>query len=177
MSGTLALAAVALSLCTSAHSAPKYKVLHSFTGTDGSGPYGGVALDGKGNVYGTTAGGGSGNACTGGCGVVFQITHAHRQWTYTVLYNFLGGKGDGADPWSRLVFNTAGSIVGTTKGGGAYDSGTVFELSPGSGGWAESLPYTFGDQSGDARRPHGRPSYGQYGQSLRNGTIRRQHSL
>src|SRR5579872_2495570 len=149
----LAVAATALTLCLAAHAAPRYKVLHSFDGTDGSGPYGGVTLDRKGNVYGTTAGGGSGNACTGGCGVVFQMTHSDRKWTETVLYGFVGGKGDGANPWSSLVFDAAGNLYGTTARGGAYESGTAFELTPASGGWTESLIYTFGDQSGDGGDP------------------------
>ena len=43
--------------------------LHSFNGQDGSAPVGSVILDGKGNVYGTTANGGS----DGNHGVAFQI--------------------------------------------------------------------------------------------------------
>jgi uncharacterized repeat protein (TIGR03803 family) len=45
-------------------------LLHSFTGgSDGSNPYGGLAIDGAGNLYGTANEGG-----TTGKGVVFQIT-------------------------------------------------------------------------------------------------------
>jgi uncharacterized repeat protein (TIGR03803 family) len=45
-------------------------LLHSFTGgSDGSNPYGGLAIDGAGKLYGTAIGGG-----TTGNGVVFQIT-------------------------------------------------------------------------------------------------------
>ena len=47
-----------------------YDDLHDFTnGSDGSAPIGGVTLDASGNLYGTTAGGGS-----AGVGVVFEIT-------------------------------------------------------------------------------------------------------
>ncbi len=44
--------------------------LHSFNGNDGSAPVGGVILDGSGNIYGTTANGGS----QGNNGVVFEVT-------------------------------------------------------------------------------------------------------
>ncbi len=51
-----------------------YSDLHDFTcGSDGANPFGGVALDGQGNLYGTTSAGGGGN-CSGGCGVVWEIT-------------------------------------------------------------------------------------------------------
>jgi len=47
----------------------KYTVLHRFTGYDGAQPVATPILDGKGNLYGTTATGGS-----GGAGVAFEIT-------------------------------------------------------------------------------------------------------
>ncbi len=47
----------------------KYSVLHRFTGYDGAQPYAALILDSKGNLYGTTATGGS-----GGAGVAFEIT-------------------------------------------------------------------------------------------------------
>jgi uncharacterized repeat protein (TIGR03803 family) len=63
--------------------------------------------------------------------------------TETVLYNFTGGS-DGADPQSRLTFDAAGTLYGTTNGGGALGAGTVFELSPnGNGGWNEKVLYSF----------------------------------
>lgn len=46
-----------------------YTVLHRFTGDDGAEPDANLTLDGKGNIYGTTATGGA-----GGAGVVFEIT-------------------------------------------------------------------------------------------------------
>ena len=48
--------------------------------------------------------------------------------TETVLHLF--GPGEGADLESRLVFDRAGNLYGTTYAGGLYTFGTVFELSP-----------------------------------------------
>ena len=67
---------------------------------------------------------------------------AHAQ-TETVLYNFTGGS-DGGGPQSRLTFDRAGNLYGTTYAGGRLGYGTVFELSPnGSGGWKETVLYSF----------------------------------
>jgi uncharacterized repeat protein (TIGR03803 family) len=46
-----------------------YTLLHTFTGADGAQPDANLILDDKGNLYGTTATGG-----TYGGGVVFEIT-------------------------------------------------------------------------------------------------------
>ena len=48
-------------------------VLYSFPGgAAGADPYGGLAMDQQGNLYGTTYDGGK-KECPGGCGVVFEI--------------------------------------------------------------------------------------------------------
>jgi len=149
----LTVISLALGFCVTAESAPKYKVLHSFMGSDGSGPYGGVVLR-AGDLYGTTAGGGAGKCGLYHCGAVFQLTpHANAKWTGSVLYSFQGGSGDGSDPLGNLVFDAAGNLYGTTDGGGAYNYGTVFELTQGSDGWKESTLYSFGTQNGDGGRP------------------------
>ena len=66
-------------------------VLHSFGGAnDGYLAYGGLTLDAKGNVYGTTQAGGS-NPCIGlGCGIVFQLVAANG-WSENILHQFGGG--------------------------------------------------------------------------------------
>jgi len=48
--------------------------LHDFSGSDGAGPLGAPVLDANGNLYGTTAVGGTGNCGGYGCGVVWEIT-------------------------------------------------------------------------------------------------------
>jgi len=100
-------------------------VLHSFAGgSDGTTPYGGVILDSKGNLYGTTTEGGPANA-----GIVFKISPSGSE---TVLYTFAGGS-DGANPTVALVRDKAGNLYGTTYNGGngnGSGDGTVFEISP-----------------------------------------------
>ena len=50
------------------------RILHSFTGgSDGGNPQGGLIISGGGVLYGTTYAGGTGLACSGGCGTVFSL--------------------------------------------------------------------------------------------------------
>jgi len=127
---------------------PSERVLYSFRGgSDGSSPQGALVADKAGNLYGTTAEGGSSN-CVSGCGIVFQLSPpatSGGSWTETVLYRFLGGT-DGAAPGSDLIFDAAGNLYGTTMGGGdASSDGTVFQLTPPAQGgpWTETVLYRF----------------------------------
>ena len=75
--------------------------------------------------------------------LVLMAAHPAEASSETVLYNFLGGS-DGAAPQSRLLADGAGNFYGTTYIGGAFNVGTVFELSPnGVGGWNEAVLYSF----------------------------------
>ena len=101
-------------------------VLHSFTGVpDGEQPQGGLAIDGAGNLYGTTSWGGDPSAW---CGTVFELSPSNSGWTYSVLHTFTNGQ-DGCSPQADLFFDGY-SIFGTTAGGGAGRQGTAFRLSP-----------------------------------------------
>ena len=108
----------------------KETVLYSFMGgADGAVPTGGLIRDTVGNLYGTTAGGGS-LRCDGGCGVVFKVDAAGKE---TVLHMFKGSKADGANPVAGVIRDTAGNLYGTTRAGGAAlfcrgGCGTVFKL-------------------------------------------------
>ena len=42
-------------------------------GSDGGNPQGGLIISGGGVLYGTTYAGGTGLACSGGCGTVFSL--------------------------------------------------------------------------------------------------------
>jgi len=119
------------------------KILHVFQGLDGLYPVGAIVFDSAGNLYGATAAGGQASA-----GTVFELSPAaDGTWTQTILHNFVGGTNDGQGPQAGVVFDSAGNIYGTTtSGGGSGNSafGTVFELSPGSGGvWTENILHRF----------------------------------
>jgi uncharacterized repeat protein (TIGR03803 family) len=150
----LVLATVALTLCLPAEAEPKYQVLHSFNGTDGTGPCGGVIVDGKGNVYGATASGGNMQKCNGyGCGVVFELARQHsNHWTETMLYSFADGT-DGAVSYGSLVLDASHNLYGTTEFGGTHNVGTAFEVTHGAGGWTDDVLYAFGEQSSDGGWP------------------------
>jgi uncharacterized repeat protein (TIGR03803 family) len=97
-------------------------VLYSFaSGADGSLPVAGVIADTAGNLYGTTAYGGTSNL-----GTVFKLDKTGKE---TVLYSFTGGA-DGALPVAGLVRDAAGNLYGTAYYGGDNGSncgcGVVF---------------------------------------------------
>ena len=121
-------------------------VLYSFgaNNTDGSMPLAGLIQDAAGNLYGTTAGGGS-----GGEGTVFMLappSRSGRSWTETVLHSFDSTTTDGLVPYAGLIQDAAGNLYGTTAGGGGSGEGTVFMLAPPSqsgGSWTETVLYNF----------------------------------
>ena len=119
-------------------------VLHAFTGPDGATPYGALVMDSVGNLYGTTYAGGD-----AGLGTVFKID---PQGTETVLHSF-NGIPDGAKPCAGLVFDGSGNLYGTTANGGAFDSGTVFEIVPGG---VETVIHSFAGGSTDGAGPKAR---------------------
>lgn len=114
-------------------------ILYSFTGgADGGYPeFGDLAFDQAGNIYGTTANGGNSSN-----GVVFKLAPSSGGWTESVIWNF-GGSGDGALPFSGVIFDSAGNLYGTTAFGGGRGYGTVYELSPTQSGWSETTLYSF----------------------------------
>lgn len=128
------------------------KVLYSFCAlsncADGSDPVGNLILDGTGNLYGTTAGGGVvGGLCQSfGCGTVFERTASGKLKT---LYSF-SATPDGEDPMGGLVRESKGNLYGTTEYGGntggvcgTYGCGTVFELVKTGATYTEKVLYAF----------------------------------
>jgi uncharacterized repeat protein (TIGR03803 family) len=157
------------------------KILHSFnSGTDGNIPYAPLAFDTAGNLYGTTIHGGTSASFCSGCGTVFELTPAAGgSWTESVVHNFVSDGKDGTGPFAPVVVDSAGNIFGTTfQGGtghcpgGGFACGTVFELSPGTGGgWSETV-YSF-NSAADGFDPEAAlildPSGNLYGTTLEGG--------
>jgi len=115
-------------------------ILYSFQGgNDGQSPEGGLIFDAAGNLYGTTAGGGS-----AGCGTIFELSASDGGWTKTILHNFQCS--DGYGPRGNLIADRSGNLYGVTTSGGADNGGVAFELSqPGS--WTFNLLYSFPEDS------------------------------
>jgi uncharacterized repeat protein (TIGR03803 family) len=102
-----------------------------------------LVFDAEGNLYGTTAGGG-----TFGFGTVFKLTHgAKGKWSETVLHNFQSS--DGQFPYCGLVFDAAGNLYGTTHYGGANGFGTVYKMAFANGKWTQSVLHSFNSSDGD----------------------------
>jgi uncharacterized repeat protein (TIGR03803 family) len=123
------------------HSSKRWKetVLHSFAGgNDGSQPWAGLALDSAGNLYGTTAFGGTHNA-----GTAFELSPSHGTWTKTTLYAFSNGADGGYPVFGSLIFDKQGNLYGTAQTGGKHGVGTIFKLSPSNGRWKETVLYNF----------------------------------
>jgi uncharacterized repeat protein (TIGR03803 family) len=122
------------------------QVLYGFAGgSDGANPAAGVTMDASGDLYGTTFEGGS-SSCTfyRGCGTVYELSPTSHGWTERVLYRFPSGPGGEAQTAGNVVFDASGNLYGTTWKGGKSACGTVFELTPSSGGkWTESTIYQF----------------------------------
>jgi uncharacterized repeat protein (TIGR03803 family) len=104
-------------LCALAQ-AQTFKVLHTFTGKDGSGPVTALITDRAGNIYGTTGGGGTGTKCPNfsdfGCGTAFMLNKAGKE---VGLHSFNGPNGAGPD--GGLLRDAKGNFYGTTQYGGA----------------------------------------------------------
>jgi uncharacterized repeat protein (TIGR03803 family) len=108
------------------------EVLYDFQ----AGTLAGVVLDSSGNLYGTTANGGPDRS-----GTIYELSQQNGTWTETDLFNFKPL--DGATPNAGLIFDSSGNLYGTTSIGGASNNGTVYELTPGSGGWTEKVLWSF----------------------------------
>ncbi len=118
-------------------------VLHTFSSSrKGVNPVGGVVRGPGGNLYGTTAAGGSSNA-----GVVYRVeTTGHE----TVLYAFTGGA-DGSAPNWGLISDPAGNLYGTTTEGGTVGGGVIYKLDTTG---HETVLYSF-PGGGDGLYPNG----------------------
>jgi len=144
-SANLLIVLAVLSLMPGAWAKPRFKWLAVIPG----GLWSGLTFDSKGNLYGVTNAGGE-----YGYGSIFEVSRSSKgKWMATTLYSFNGD--DGGLPEGPLIFGAKGNLYGVTSGGGAYRSGTVFELTSGSGSWTLVVLYSFCEQYGcpDGRSP------------------------
>jgi uncharacterized repeat protein (TIGR03803 family) len=94
-----------------------FTLIHSFTESGGSGPYGSLVQASNGALYGTTVAGGVFSN-----GTVFRVDTD----TATLIHSFAGA--DGASPFVSLVEAGDGALYGTTVYGGDVNAGTVFKV-------------------------------------------------
>lgn len=107
----------------------RFHLLTSFvSGNDGGQPFGMLTLDSHGALFGTTTRGGTVDC---DCGTVFMLMapETGNRWHKAILHRFTGHP-DGSNPYSQLVIDEAGALIGSTYLGGTLDHGTVFRLTP-----------------------------------------------
>jgi uncharacterized repeat protein (TIGR03803 family) len=122
-----------------------FSVVHSFSGSDGTNPIGGL-LQTNGVFYGTTEGAGSGP------GEVFEMS---TSGSVVQLHVFKGAPSDGAQPMSGVIQATDGNLYGTTYAGGTYNDGTIFKLTGlGAPSWQPIGPQAI-------KMPNGPPAAGK----------------
>lgn len=102
------------------------KTLYKFSsdGVDGFDPTGSLVFDAAGNIYGITQGGTNAGA------TVYELlapVGKNKKYVEKVLLNLTGPYGD--EPGGGLIL-VEGSLYGTAAGGGAYNRGVVFEVTP-----------------------------------------------
>jgi len=155
-------------------------IVWTFTGVaDGGGPTAGLLMDAAGVIYGSTGAGGS-----FGCGTFFQLlppATSGGAWTENTLTNFpCGPNGLASSPGDFVRDQTTGTIYGTVQQAGQLNGGwiyrltppavggssetrcgfyngcgTIFQLTPSSGGvWTETVLQDFVSSGGDAINPN-----------------------
>jgi uncharacterized repeat protein (TIGR03803 family) len=104
--------------------ADKLTLLHSFTGSsDGSMPIGALVQASDGNLYGTCYSGGA-----NGTGTAFRIT---TKGVFTKIYDFAAEAAPGNIgylPKAGLIQAADGNLYGTAWEGGAFNDGTIYQL-------------------------------------------------
>jgi uncharacterized repeat protein (TIGR03803 family) len=116
-------------------------MIYSFNGPDGCTPDGGVIADAVGNLYGTTFYGGLYDS-----GSAYKLTrNSDGSWSEATLYSFA----DQQNPYSELTMDAAGNLYGNIQNGGTSSHGSVYKLSPISGGgWTETVLFNFDGTNG-----------------------------
>lgn len=132
----------------------KESTLHAFTTAppDGLVPFAGVTVDSWGNIYGTTAEGGTSQL---GAGTIFKI---NREGEESIAHDFKGEPNGGNPSFAEgLTLGSNGDLYGTTQGGGTGTAcpggcGTVFKLDRNG---KETVLYSFNDSVPGGPDPFG----------------------
>ncbi len=112
-------------------------LLYDFQRRDARAPWGNVAFDSAGNLYGTAQIGPTHPES----GAVFELTPTETgEWTESLP--FVGGSDYGALP-AWVITTPSGNLYAATLYGGAYQGGVVFQLTPSAAGWTPSVMYSF----------------------------------
>lgn len=129
------------------YASARERVLHAFTGeADGFGPGSPVAIDAKGNVFGTAPDGGA-----DGLGTIFEIMKWGKEKT---LHAFTGGSDGSTGSLGAPLLDASGNIYGVTETGGTSGNGIVYEVSPRGAKSKFTTLYTF-HGAPDAGSPYG----------------------
>lgn len=102
-------------------------------------PYGGVARDAAGNLFGNAD-------------WAFELSPGPSGWTATILHEFEEGSGDAVGALAAPILDTAGNVYGITEDGGANGHGAVYMLHPTSTGWREYLLHSFPASTYDGQK-------------------------
>jgi uncharacterized repeat protein (TIGR03803 family) len=144
-----------------------FTTLYTFTGgADGGFPYGGLAIDRDGNLYGSADDGGS-----DGVGTVFELAPGG---TLTTLYNFTDGT-DGANPQGDMLRVGKGLYSAAASGGDpTCRCGGIYEITAkGKEKMLQAFTPTTGNVYSAGLTPSNGVFYGttQYGGNNDNGVV------
>ena len=122
-------------------SGANFEEVHSFDGSDGYGPYGGLIQLADGKLYGVTFRG-----TPNEMGVVYKLDPSGSN--FSVIHVFSGTEGKFSE--APLLAAPDGFLYGATDQGGAAGLGTIFRLD--SSGANFSIVYNFGGADGASAR-------------------------
>ncbi len=116
-----------------------YSTIFDFGYSAGNCPVAGLIFDRSGNLYGATV---------LGAGVAVELSLSGSTWTLNRYYDFTGNNGSTCGPLESLIIDKAGNLYGTTYCDGANGLGSVFKLTPSSGGWTYTDLHDFSGSDG-----------------------------
>ena len=120
-----------------------FQTLLSFSGSNGSHPYGGLTLDGS-TLYGTTT---TQTGSNGNFGNIFSINASGSGFQSVLSFSGSGGAYAGKEPTSTLAFDGSTLYGMTTSGGsiGFGGNGTIFSFNPSSSSFQSLMSFNGGN--------------------------------